>query len=163
MEPLKALVKEADSQIPVNDIQPVNAVVWSSIAPSRFVASLIAFFAAVALLLGAFGIFGLTSYLVQKRRHEIGVRMTLGAAPERIRREVVGISLWDTSIGIVLGFAGAWISSAWLEHLLFNVGRLEWSIFALSAALLGTTAVIAAYWPARRAARLDPLTAIRSE
>ncbi len=160
---LRSAVRQLDDQVPVNDLQTVAAVAWQSIARPRFAAVLLASFAAVALGLGALGIYAVIAYLVEQRNREIGVRMALGASPGKIQRQVVAQGLWLGLGGMVLGVLGALAASRWLEHLLFQVSALDLGVLGGAALLLLAVALAACYFPARRAARVDPLQALRAQ
>ncbi len=160
---LREAVRQLDDQIPVNDVQTVAAVAWRSIARPRFAAALLAAFAAIALGLGALGIYAVIAYLVQQRSHEFGVRLALGASPEKIQRQVVSQGLRLGLVGLALGLVGALAASRGLEHLLFQVSPLDAGILAGAGVLLLAVALAACYLPARRAARVDPLQALRAE
>ncbi len=160
---LRTLVHEIDPNVPVNDIRTVDAVAWESIARPRFVATLLTLFAVTALLLGAIGIYGVIAYLVDQRRHEIGIRMALGASPAAIQTQFVKQGLMLGGAGLLIGMAGAFFATRWLESQLFQVRSTEPSILVLAAITLGLTALLASYFPARRVTRLDPLKALKAE
>jgi putative ABC transport system permease protein len=122
---------------------------------------LLALFSAVALALSLVGVYGVMAYAVSERTHEIGVRMALGASPADIRSLVVGQGTRFACIGIAIGIAGALATSRGLGALLFGVSATDPATFALAAAVLAVAGVAAAYVPARRASRIDPVVLLR--
>ena len=130
-------------------------------ARPRFYMLLLGGFAAAALLLAAIGVYGVISYAVGRRTREIGVRLALGATSGRVLREVVGRGLALATIGLVVGGAGALVVTRLLRSLLFGVGATDPVAFAGAALLLVAVAVGAAIVPARRAARVSPIAAMR--
>jgi putative ABC transport system permease protein len=162
-EPLRRAVKEIDPGIAVAGIASMDQMIGDSIGASRFVATLVTIFAALALVLAAVGIYGVLSYAVSQRTQEIGVRLALGAAEGQIFGLVVGESLRLAALGLALGLAGSLAVSRALKTLLFGVASADPVTFAVTAALLLAVAVVAAYVPARRAMRVDPMSALRAE
>jgi putative ABC transport system permease protein len=152
-----------DDGLPVYDVTLMRGVVGSSVARPRLVASLFGAFAAVALLLAAVGIYGVMAYTVSQRTHEIGIRLALGARPVDVLRLVVGQGMGLAGLGIAIGLAGAFGVTRLMSSLLFGVSATDPVVFASIAALLAAVAFAACYLPARRAARVDPVTALRYE
>jgi putative ABC transport system permease protein len=163
VEPLKRAVKEIDPAIAVSGAEVLTQTVAQSNGPARFYATLVTGFAALALLLAAVGVFGVMSYTVSQRTAEIGVRVALGADERQIFRLVVGESLWLAAIGLGLGAAGALAVARALRTLLYGVGLGDPATFAGTALLLASVAFIASYMPARRAMRVEPMSALRAE
>jgi putative ABC transport system permease protein len=163
IEPLKHAVKELDPAIAVSGAEPLARTVAESNGPARFYATLVTGFAALALLLAAVGVFGVMSYTVSQRTAEIGVRVALGADERQIFRLVVGESLTLAAIGLGLGAAGALAVARGLRTLLYGVGSSDPATFAGTALLLMAVAFIASYMPARRAMRVDPMSALRGD
>jgi putative ABC transport system permease protein len=148
---------------PIQDVASMETLVATATAGRRFSMALLVCFAGVALLLAAVGIYGVVTYTVSRRVREIGIRMALGAGPSAVVRLVVGRSLALVAVGAAAGLLVAAVASGIMQTLLFGVGRLDPWVFAGSAALLVLVAAAASALPARRAARVDPLVAIRSE
>jgi putative ABC transport system permease protein len=125
--------------------------------------TLIGTFAIVGLLLAAMGVYGIMSYLVTQRTHEIGVRMALGAKRSDVRRLIMGQALLLSLTGVVIGLAGAFVLSRLMTNLLYGIDSLDVSTFiTIPLVLIGVT-TIASYLPARRATRIAPTTALRFE
>ena len=120
-------------------------------------------FALTALLLAAIGIYGVVSYSVSQRTREIGLRMALGAAQSQVRRYVIRQALWPVGVGLALGVPGAVGLSRLLTDVMFEVTPGDPLTIAAMAGLLAIVGLVASYVPARRASRLDPVTALRSE
>jgi putative ABC transport system permease protein len=156
-------VKELDAGISVSGIASMEEMIAEANGPTRFYATLVAIFAALALLLAAVGIYGVMSYAVTQRTQEIGVRLALGATARQIFGLVVGESLKLAAVGLVLGVAGAIAVGRAMDTLLFGVAATDILTFGLTAAVLTMVAVLASYMPARRAMRTDPMTALRTE
>jgi putative ABC transport system permease protein len=156
-------VQALDPNLPVADVRTMDQMVHESLAGDRFQALLFGGFAAVALLLAALGISGVTAFWVSQRTQEIGIRIALGAqggdVVGMVMRQGVQLTLW----GIVAGLAGALPLSGLLRGLLFGTSFFDPATFAAIAALLLATAMAACYLPARRATRVDPMRALRSE
>jgi putative ABC transport system permease protein len=160
---VRAAVAAVDRTVPVNGVRPLTDLVSNSAARPRFTMLLLATFAAVALTLGAVGIYGVVAYAVQRRTREIGVRMALGARAT----DVLGMVLREggalAAAGVTLGIIGAFAASRLLAGFLFGVTPSDPAVFVAVPALLGLVAVGACVIPARRASRVDPMVALRSE
>jgi putative ABC transport system permease protein len=153
----------ASGGVPVGTVQTMDEVESHSVAYQRFSTTLLSIFAAIALLLAAVGIYGVMAYSVQQRTQEIGIRMTLGASPENVRRMVVRQGMVLAGIGVVIGVAGGLALTRVMRSLLYGVKPWDPVMFALTAILLAVVALLACYMPARRASRVNPLVALRYE
>jgi predicted permease len=157
------IIRKVDASLPVTQVMTMEDLLSSSVSPRRFSAVLIGIFAGLALLLAAVGIYGVMSYVVGRRTHEIGIRMALGAQPSDVRRLVVNRGVKLAVAGVAIGLAGAFALTRLLSSLLFGVSPADPLTFAGVALLLTGAAMLACYVPARRAMRVDPLVALRYE
>ena len=162
-EPLRRAVKEVDPAIAVAAPATMDEIVAQSIGGSRFYALLVAIFAGLALVLAAVGIYGVMSYAVAQRTQELGVRLALGAGTRQIFGMVVGETLTLAAVGLVIGLAGSVVLGRAIGGMLYNVPQLDPVTFGGTAALLVAVAFAASCMPARRAMRVDPITALRAE
>jgi putative ABC transport system permease protein len=164
---LTTVVRQAIHQIDPDEatstFRTMGDVVSSSAATDRFNTLLLGAFAAIALLLTAAGIFGVLSYLVTQRTREIGLRMALGAQPKDVLGVIVGHGVRLALLGLCIGVAGALVVTRWMSSVLFDVKPSDPLTFVVVATLLGSVAFLAAYVPARRAMRVDPMVALRYE
>lgn len=158
---LRAAVAQVDSTAPLSGETTLEQAIASSTWRQRLNTLMLGAFAALALVLALIGVYGVVSFAVTERRPEIGMRLVLGAGAGR----VAGMVIWGAArlvgLGLVLGWAGAWVAARYLESLLFEVRVHDAVIFAGVPALLLLAALVAAAWPAWRAARLDPLACLR--
>jgi len=159
------LVHELDADVAVRQARLLADVVADSVSKTRLYVVLLTVFAAVALLLAGVGMYGVVSYSVSQRTHEIGVRMALGADGNSIARLVVHEGLVLTLAGTAVGLAGAWWSTQLLVRLiaLYGVEPRDPIALGWGAAILVVSGLLASYLPARRAARVDPMVAVRME
>ena len=141
----------------------MDAIVASATAARRFATQLLGAFAALALLLAAIGIYGVMAFVVGQRTREIGIRIALGAQPRAVVRLILGQALALAVAGVVLGGAGAIFLSRLLSGMLFEVRPTDPMTYVGIALLLAVTAGVAAWRPARRAAGVDPMIALRAE
>jgi putative ABC transport system permease protein len=153
-------IQSLDSDLPIANVRTFEQVVSESIAPRRLSVVLLGVFAGIALLLASVGIYGVISYLVIQRTHEIGVRMALGAQRRDVLALVVGHAFKLVAIGTLLGLLFALFSTRALEALLYNVGVFDAATFVGVALALSAVALLASYIPARRATRADPMIAL---
>ena len=163
MLPIRQAVRSTDAELPLYALQPMTAVLTSSIEERRFSMTVIGVFAALALLMSSIGIYGVLAYLVDQRTSEIGVRMALGADRGDILRLVLRQGLVLAAIGIAVGLVGAVFAARAIANMLFGVSPFDPVTFAGIALALTMVAALACYLPARRATRVDPLTALRQE
>jgi putative ABC transport system permease protein len=156
-------VQAVDPDLPVFDVAAMDQLVYRSASAPRFNTALLGVFAALALVLAAVGIYGVMSYAVAQRTHEIGVRVALGAEASDILRQVVGQGMLPAVIGIATGTAGAWGVTRFLSSLLFGVRPTDPMTFTLVPVILAAVGVLACLLPARRATKVDPVIALRYE
>ena len=154
---------ELDPNLPIHDVRTMDEVAATTLDSRRQTLALIGAFAGLALILAAVGIYGVMSYAVTQRTHEIGVRLALGAQPGDVLRLVVSQGMRLTLFGLLLGFAGAIALTRFLASLLFEVKANDPITFAGVALVLAAVAFLASYLPARRATRVDPVIALRYE
>jgi putative ABC transport system permease protein len=160
---LAAAIRAVDIDLPMADVKTMEQRVHESIANDRFNTVLFGTFAGVALLLAAVGIYGVMSFVVAERRQEIGIRLALGAGRSRVLRGVLSEGMITAVIGTALGSVGAYFVGRAMEGLVYGVGSVNWITFAVVALTLTATALLACLIPASRAARVDPLVALREE
>jgi putative ABC transport system permease protein len=156
-------VRAVDSDVPLYGVRLLEDIVADNTAPRRLAALLLGMFAVVALILAAVGIYGVMSYSVTQRTHEIGIRMALGAQRRDVVRLVVGQGLTLAVIGVAFGLAAAFALTRFISTLLFRVSATDPVTFGALSLLLASVAMLASYFPARRATRVDPLVALRYE
>lgn len=156
-------VNAVDKDVAVANIRTMDNLLSGSIARQRFNATLIVLFASLALILSAIGIYGVMSYDVSQRTQEIGIRMALGAKPGDVINLVLGRGLIFSLIGIAIGILGAFYLSRLMKSLLFEVSPTNFLTYLSVSVVLLVIAMLACYIPARRAARVNPLTALKHE
>jgi len=155
--PARAVVADLDNLLATASISTMDDVVQQSLASERFTTTLMSAFAAVALILAVVGLYGVISYAVSLRSHELGVRMALGARREDVGRLVIGGSMGLIAAGVALGVAGAWGATRALSGLLYEIEPTDPLTFATVIAVLVLSGVVAATLPASRASRIDPV------
>jgi predicted permease len=160
---LRAVVRDVDPDLPVTDVQSMEARIADSLVTRRSPALLAGFFSAIAVLLTAIGTYGVLSYAVAQRRREIGLRMALGARPEQVRAQFLSLALRLLAAGTLLGVAGAWLTGRAMQAILFHVPALHPATLAGTALVLGAVCLAACLLPSRRAARISPMEALTEE
>jgi putative ABC transport system permease protein len=156
-------IQQLDPEQPIAEVRSLEQVLGENFSRQRFSAWLLAGFATVALILAAVGIYGLLAYSVTARTPEFGLRAALGAGPSQITGLVLKSGIWPVAGGLVSGMAAALVSSGLLKNLLFGIGPRDAVTFFSVPLLLAAIALLSAYLPARRAAGLDPMSALRTE
>jgi len=156
-------VRKIDPDLPLTNIATMEDRLSNAVAQPRFRTTLIALFAVVALILACVGIYGVISYSVTLRTHEIGIRMALGAQTGDVLTMVIRQAIVLAIIGVALGLSASYALTSLMSKLLFGVQPKDPAIFVLTAAILSITALLASYLPARRATKIDPLEALRYE
>jgi putative ABC transport system permease protein len=156
-------VRQVDPQQPIGDLVGLDQALSRSTAARRFTMTLLTLFAALAVLLALIGIYGITAYAVTQRTRELGLRVAIGAKPAEVVGMLLRENLWLVIGGLVLGMAGAALATRALRSMLFGVSTLDGGTFVGVAVVLGGVAMLATYVPARRAARIDPMEALRYE
>lgn len=159
--PIEAAMRDIDPNIPLNGISTMNEVIEAGVGNERLTMVLLIGFAALALLIAAIGVFGVTAYSVSQRTHELGVRMALGARPNGVLALVLRQELGVCVAGIAIGGAGALLLGSLLESLLFGVTARDGVTLSISAGVLLAVTAVACLIPALRATRVDPVTALR--
>jgi putative ABC transport system permease protein len=161
--PVAKAIHTLDSDLPVRRPMTMEQVVFDSLAQRRLSMTLVGLFAGIALLLTVIGIYGVISYTVRQRTHELGIRSALGATPGGILRLVVGegvkLAIWGAAIGLIASLA----LSRFIRTFLYGISATDVVTYTSVTLLLITTAVLASYIPARRATRIDPVVALRAE
>jgi putative ABC transport system permease protein len=160
---LAPAIHRIDRELPVPAVRTMDDILSSSVAPERFQALLVLLFGLTAALLAGLGVYGVVAYSVAQRTSELGVRMALGAQPAGIRLLVLRQALLPVAIGLIAGAAAAATAGRVLSSLLFEVPSIDPLALGGATAFLGAAAAVAGYLPARRATRVDPVTALRTE
>src|SRR5262249_7336989 len=160
---IRAQVQALDQDQPVAGVRTVSELLNRTLSEAKFNLLSLGMFAAVALALAAIGVYGVMSYAVTQRTREIGVRMALGAQPRSVLRLVIGQGMALVSAGVVIGVAAAWALTRLMATMLFETPATDPATFAAIALLLAAVALAACWIPAQRAAKVDPMVALRHE
>ena len=156
-------VQALDPNQPVFNVNTMEQTLDQSLVTQRLSMTLLASLASLALILAAVGIYGVMSYLVTQRSHEIGIRMAIGARPRDVFRLVIGRGMVLVLIGIAVGLTGAFALTRLMTTMLFGVKPTDPTTFAVISVLIAGVALLACYVPGRRASKVDPLEALRYE
>jgi predicted permease len=160
---IRTAVREVDPRIPLTDFRPISRLVDRAVSPRHFLMTMLTGFAGIALILASLGIYGVISYSVRRRRAEIGIRLALGAVPGRVLVQEIRRGVGMAGVGVILGLTGALFVSRLMAAQLYGVGATDpTTYFGMTLTLMGV-ALLAGYLPARRAARINPVTALRDE
>ncbi len=161
--PVRAAVRALDAELPLATVSTVEQQMEQALSARRFVTRVLLLFAAVAAVLAAVGIYGVMAYLVSQRTREMGIRMAIGAHPGDVVRLVLRNATWQIVPGLLLGAAGALALTRLLRNQLFGVSATDPATFVGVTLLLGLVALLASWLPARRAAAVDPVVALRTD
>jgi ABC-type antimicrobial peptide transport system permease subunit len=162
-EAVRQAVWKIDSDQPRWKIRTVEFLLDQRVADRRFLMALMGIFASLALVLTVIGLYGVISYMVNQRTQEIGIRMALGAQASNILRMVLRQGMTLVVTGVALGLAAAWILTRLMARLLYGISATDPLTFTSIALLLTLVALLACYFPARRATKVDPMVALRCE
>jgi ABC-type antimicrobial peptide transport system permease subunit len=160
---LQKVVRGIDPDLPVSDLRSMEVRIADTLMVRRSPALLAGIFAAVALLLASVGTYGVLAYAVSQRRREIDVRMALGALPQQIGNHFLSVGLRLLTAGTILGLAGGWVAGRAMQSILFDVPPMPLAVVAAAVLVMTTVSLLASWLPARRAARVDPMEALRYE
>jgi len=160
---VSAAIQATDPTMPTGDFRTLNAIVDRAVSPRRFTLVLLASFAGTALLLAALGIYGVLSYSVSQKIPEIGIRMALGETGSQVLGRVVTRTMLLALVGVAIGAGGSFLVARLIESLLYGVEPTDLFTFVSMALVLLAVAALAGYLPARRAAKTDPMGALRTE
>lgn len=160
---VKSEIWAIDSSLPAYDVLPMGAILRASVATERFSAAVVAALSAIALGIASLGVYGVIAFFVSQRSREIALRLALGATRRDILAVVMGRGIGMTLSGVVIGLAGVSLTTRYLSSLLFGVSPFDPPTLAGVCAVLTAVALLACYLPARRASRIDPVSALRSD
>jgi ABC-type antimicrobial peptide transport system permease subunit len=161
--PVREQVQSLDPTLPLFDVKTLTEHMKFALFPAKVAATVLGVFGLVALMLAAIGVYGITSYAVAQRTHEIGVRLALGAQLSDVLRLVLGHGLKLTIIGAAIGLIGAFLVTRAITSVLYGVSATDPVTFGLVSVVLVGVALLACYVPARRATKVEPLIALRNE
>jgi putative ABC transport system permease protein len=160
---IRAAIKDIDPTVPVFRIRTLEQVRATSLEQQRLILSLLGGFTAAAFLLAALGTYGVIAFTVQQRTQEIGIRIAVGAQASDILRLVLGHGFRLVALGTILGVAGAFASARLLSAMLYETGTTDPASYLIATAVLAAAALFAAFLPAKRATKVDPMVALRAE
>jgi predicted permease len=160
---ITAVVHSVDPELPLDQVKTMDQLVHESLASDRFSTVLFASFAGLALLLAAIGIYGVMSFAVAQRTHEIGLRIALGAGPHQVLRLVLQEGMLLAFVGLIVGLIGAYFVGRVMKTILYQVNAIDPAAISTVTAVLLLSALLACYIPARRATQVDPMVALRDE
>jgi putative ABC transport system permease protein len=160
---VRAVMKAFDPNLPATEFTTLDQIVDHAVAPRKLITRLLTAFSSLALVLAAIGLYGVIAYSVSQRTREIGIRLAVGAQRGDVLRMIVGEGFKMAAVGVLLGLIAARLATRVLDSLLFGVAATDWFTFAINAAILVAVALFASVIPARRAARVDPMEALRYE
>ncbi len=161
--PIAAIVKRLDPDLPLTQVQSLDAVIGQAVQEQRFTMTLMAGFALLAMILAVVGVYGVISYTVSQRRREIGIRLALGAEPAQVRALVLRQGMAPAAVGIATGLLLALLLSRYLRSLLYDVAPVDPVTFGVVPVVLLVVATGSVFFPAARASRVDPVEALRDE
>jgi predicted permease len=159
---LQEALRPIEPSLPTSNLRTLQSMVDRAVSPRRFVVILLGGFAGFALVLASLGIYAVISYSVSQRTQEIGIRMALGASADTLQRTILLQTLGLAGIGMAAGAAASWVLARSLSGMLFGVTPNDPVTFMAMAAILAAVAALAGYWPARRASRIEPMSALRT-
>jgi ABC-type antimicrobial peptide transport system permease subunit len=160
---VRSRIWQRDTSVPIERMKTMREIVEESVASRRFQTALVLLFALLALGLALVGVYGVTSFAVTRQTREFGVRFAMGAQPSDLLRSVLGKGLRPVAAGLLLGMALAWVTARALRSFLFGIAPLDPVASGVVSVVLLATAALACYLPARRAARMDPVVALRHD
>jgi putative ABC transport system permease protein len=162
-EAVRREVRNLDKDLAVSEIRELDTIAEAGLARQRFTLLMVGLFAVIALTLAAIGIYGVMSYLVAQRTHEMGIRLALGARQRSVMKLMLGQGMVLAGSGVAIGLAGAFALTRLMASLLYGVSTTDPLTFLLIAMLFVGVALLACYIPARRASTVDPMVALRYE
>ena len=160
---IRAAIANVDKNVAVADIKTTKKIIEESFASQRFTMMLFTIFSAVAMLLSIVGIYGVMTYNVAQRRHEIGIRIALGARPIDVLKMILGQGIWLTTIGNAIGICVALAITRLLSNLLYEISEHDLITYCGVLLLFSLVALISCYLPAQKAMKVDPIITIRAE
>jgi ABC-type antimicrobial peptide transport system permease subunit len=163
MSGVRDTLKSIDRSLPVNEFRTLQEMVDRSVSPRRLIVLLLTGFAVFALVLASLGIYGVISYSANQRKHEIGIRMALGASTRSLQALILKQTFKLAAAGMIIGVIACWGLGRMLQGMLFGITPSDSVTFALALIILMAVATLAGYLPARRASRLEPIAALRTE